>query len=182
MNLEAYESAWRDQSAAPPLALINRALRSHRRRMAVLLCASINTLISLVIAFQNAAFSILTLALLLLAVAVLALLIRRQLRLRKAWINGTTTVCEALTLSLQEVNQELANQKTLGLYAGATVPLFAVLLSRLSDSGKMNQNAVVSLSLLLTAVFLVNGIVFWYRRRYNLVPRRDRIERVLAQR
>lgn len=150
--------------------------------MAVLILATINTLVSLVIAFQNASFSALTLTLPLLAVALLVLLIRRQLRLRQAWRNSTCTVSEAMKLSLQDVHQELANQKTLGLYAAATVPLFAVLLSQLRTSGKMNQNAVVSLCLLLAAVFLVNGIVIWYRRRYTLIPRRDRIERILAQR
>ncbi len=182
MTLEPYESAWRDQSIAPPLTLINRALRSHRRRMAVLILATINTLVSLVIAFQNVSFSTLTLALPLLAVAVLALLIRRQLRLRQAWRNSTCTVSEAMNLSLQDVQQELANQKTLGLYAATTVPLFAVLLSQLRISGKMNQSAVVSLGLLLAAVFLINGIVIGYRRRHTLLPRRDRIERILAQR
>ena len=181
MNLEPYESAWRDQSIAPPLALISRALRTHRRRMAVLILAAVNTLFSLVIASQNASFSPFALSLPLLALGVLALLIRRQLRLRQAWRNGSATVSQAMALSLQDINQELANQKTLGLYAAVFVPLFAVLLSQLSDSGKMNENAIVSLCLLLAAVFLVNGIVIWYRRRYNLLPRRDRIIRILAQ-
>ena len=181
MNLELYESAWRDQSIARPDALINRALRSHRRRMAVLILAAVNTLVSLVVTYQNASFSPFALSLPLLALGVLALLIRRQLRLRQAWRNGSTTVSQAMKLSLLDINQELANQKTFGLYAAVFVPLFAVLLSQLSDSGKMNQNAIVSLCLLLAAVFLVNGIVIWYRRRYNLLPRRDRIKRILAQ-
>ncbi|MCX6605065.1 MAG: hypothetical protein NTV52_15895 [Acidobacteria bacterium] len=182
MTLEPYESAWRDQFNAPPLTLINRALRSHHRRMAVVILAAINTLVSLVIALQNVSFSTPTLGLPLLAVAVLALMIRRQLRLRQAWRNSTYTVSEAMSLSLHDVHQELANQKTLGLYAAATVPLFALLLSQLRTAGKMNQNAVVSLGLLLAAVFPINRIVIGYRRGYTLIPRRDRIERILAQR
>ncbi len=181
MNLEPYESAWRDQSAPPPVALTNRALRSHRGRMAVLILATIHSLGAIVIAFRNASFSPITLALPFLAIGVLALLIRRQLRLRQAWRDGTATVFEALKLSLQDVNQEFANQKTLGLYAAATVPLFAMLLYQLGESGKMDQNAVVSLSLILAAVFLVNGIAFWLRRRYKLIPRRDQLQRILAQ-
>ncbi len=181
MNLEPYESAWRDQSAPPPAALINRALCSHRGRMAVLMLATINTLACLVVASRNASFSPLTLALPLLAIGVLTVLIRRQLRLREAWRNSTSTVYEAMTLSLQDVNQEFANQKTLGVYAAITVPLFAVLLYQLNNAGKMNQNAVVSLSLLLAAVILVNGIFMWYRRRYKLIPRRDQLQRIVAQ-
>ncbi len=180
MNLESYEAAWRSQAAPTPADLARRARRAHRGRLIILGLATVNTLAATALAFANVSFSPLALALPLLALGFLAILIRRLLRLRQAWRQSTAAVAEALQLSLREVDQELASQKTLGLYAALTVPLFAVLLYQLHAAGKMNENAVVSLSLMLAAVYLGNAARIWYRRG-QLLPQRDHLQRVIAQ-
>ncbi len=180
MNLESYEAAWRNQAAPTPAELARRARRTHRGRFLILGLATVNTLAATGVAIANASFSPLTLALPLLALGVLAILIRRQLHLREAWRQSTEAVADALQLTLREVDQELASQKTLGLYAALTVPLFAVLLYQLHGAGKMNGNAVLSLSIMLAAVYLGNAFRIWYRRG-QLLPQRDHLQRVIAQ-
>lgn len=180
MNLDSYEAAWRNQAAPTPAELARRARRAHRGRFLILGLATVNTLATTAVALANAAFSPLALALPLLALAVLAILIRRQLRLRDAWRQSTEAVAEALQLTLREIDQELASHKTLGLYAALTVPLFAVLLAQLHAAGKMNGNAVLSLGLMLAAVYAGNAVRITYRRG-KLLPQRDHLQRVIAQ-
>lgn len=180
MNLESYEAAWRNQAAPTPAELARRAQRAHRGRFLILGLATANTLAASALALANASFSPLLLALPVLALGVLAVLIRRQLRLREAWRQSTEAIVDALQLTLREVDQELASQKTLGLYAGLAVPLFAVLLYQLHAAGKMNDNAVFSLGLMLAAVYAGNAIRIWYRRG-QLLPHRDHLKRVIAQ-
>jgi hypothetical protein len=180
MNLESYEAAWRNQAAPTPAELARRARRAHRGRLLILGLATVHTVAATAVALANASFSPLALALPLLALAVLALLIRRQLRLREAWRQSTEAVADALRLTLGEIDEELASHKTLGVYGALAAPLFAVLLYQLHAAGKMNDSAVLSLGLMLAAVYAGNAIRIAYRRG-QLLPQRDHLQRVIAQ-
>lgn len=188
-NLDEYRAAWR--AAEPPAAarreveeLIDGIARSQRRASAVLWICSVNTglmtLLSAWILWSRRVPAGLDLAVVLVVQAVLtlalAVIVRRHRARRRALRQSVSSVRESAEIGLRAVNSELRDTKVLAGVAVVFVAWFAIAMSRLYASGKMDAAAVTALSVICALVIGINAVIAWRRRTRLLLPRRRRLE------
>jgi hypothetical protein len=195
MNLDAYRIAWRSGDGTSYAALreelenlIKALTRSERRSRTVSRVCMINTAIVLLLAIGILVFRrpliwsevapILGLQIIL--ACVLASLVRRRRQTRQALESSITSIREATQVGLDNVNREIRDARVLLSVACIALPLFGVAVNQLMSSGKMNTQAATSFGMLLAAVIARNGVVLWRKHCRILIPRRRRLEQILA--
>jgi prepilin signal peptidase PulO-like enzyme (type II secretory pathway) len=111
---------------------------------------------------------------------VLAVIIRRGQVRRRALKSAGLTVREATRIGLDNVNSQIRDLGIMLLFVAIIVPLLALSVSQLISSGKMNGRAALSFALVCALILTVNAAIQWWKYRRTLVPRRERLEQILA--
>jgi hypothetical protein len=193
MSLEEYRSAWIASGAGKPLpgeldGLIESLTRTERRHRIMLgICSFYTVAAFLFVAWYvtsgrtiawNEMLPVLALQIFL-AVA-LVVLIRRRGQRQRALERSGRNVLDAARTGLSHVRSEIRDIRLLALAAAVALPTLAIVVSQMLGSGKMNAQAAWGFTGMCLTVVGTNAVYQTLRYRRKLVPRRERLEQIVA--
>ncbi len=184
MELDKVKPAWNAQQIqeAEIGEIVSRMTRSAKRRRILLALCLFNVAVTSVVI----AFVFVTKAEVgwrgawpgLLAQAIAACYLIDRL-IRSFRPKPATALRQTVSATLQDIRAQLRNMKFFAATLVVIVVLVLIMLPGLHQSGKMNQQALLSFGFLCVAILTGNAVAIYFRCR-KLIPQRDRLVAIEA--